>query len=63
MVMDNEEVTIIKWKTNNLKQPKGKEAPAEEFLQKKAYYVLPQMKELQREKQALKRSLAVKDGD
>ena len=53
--MENHEVTVLKWKDRSLTQPRNKETTAEGFFQKKAYYVIPQMKELQREKQALKK--------
>ena len=32
MLMDNEEVTVCKWKSTSLTKPRGKEALADEFL-------------------------------
>ena len=63
MLMDNEEVTILKWKKSSLKHPKGKEPLANEFLQKQAYFVLPQIRDFQKEKVAFKKQLQIKEGD
>jgi hypothetical protein len=31
MVMDNEEVTVVKWENNSIKKPSGAQPPAEGF--------------------------------
>jgi hypothetical protein len=31
MVMDNEEVTVVKWENNSIKKPSGAQSPAEGF--------------------------------
>lgn len=63
MIMENTEVSVLRWRDRNLQQPNRKEELASDFFQKKAYFVIPQMKELQREKTAFKKQLTIKEGD
>ena len=60
LVMDNSEVTVVRYCPNNMQAPGG-EPVSRDFLQKNAYFVMPQMKELQKQKTMLKKT--VKDGD